>query len=156
MIAINEAMARRLFGSNDALGRRLQWGGGAATPLQIVAIVGDVKVGGPREDTQLRFYIPVFQLTTIRPNWILASLRLLIRTIPDPAIVVPSLRGLVASDARVSGAQVETGSDLSVGRSPGNDQLRRFSESSAYWRLAWPLSVCMASSTTRSFGGGTK
>ena len=112
VIAVNEAMARRLFGSNDALGRRLQWGGGAATPLQIVAIVGDVKVGGPREDTQLRFYIPYLQLATIRPNWILASLRLLIRTIPDPAIVVPSLRGLVASDARVSGAQIETGSDL--------------------------------------------
>ena len=62
VIAINEAMARRLFGSNDALGRRLQWGGGGAIPLQIVAIVGDVKVGGPRDDTQLRFYIPYLQL----------------------------------------------------------------------------------------------
>ena len=112
VVAINEAMARRLFGGADSLGRRLQWGAGPPHPLQIVAIVGDVKVGGPREETQLRFYIPYLQLPIIRPNWVPASVRFLVRTIPDPAIVAPSLRALVASNASASGAQVETGPDL--------------------------------------------
>jgi predicted permease len=112
--AINEEMARRFFPGIDPIGRRLQWGSGDdQEALQVVAVVRDVKQGGAREAPALRFYFPYFQLPIVRPNWMVASTRYLVRTTADGSMVAGSLRQLVASeDSRLSVTSIDLGVDL--------------------------------------------
>jgi predicted permease len=116
-VAINQQFARRFFPGTNPVGRRLVWGSGSgAQPLEIVAVVRDVKQGGAREGAELRFYLPYLQLPVVRPNWILASTRYLVRTSGEPAAVSPLLRQLVASeDPLLSVESLDSGPDL-VGR----------------------------------------
>jgi predicted permease len=115
VVAINEDAARVFFGDVNPIGRRLLWGTGGG-PLEIVAVVRSVKHSGPRDGTQLRFYLPYLQLPSVRPNWILASVRFVVRTEVDPTAVAPGLRQLIASeDPKLSSASVVIGTDL-VGR----------------------------------------
>jgi predicted permease len=111
VVAINEEMARRFFGDANPIGERLLWG--AAGSLEIVAVTGGVRHSGPRDDVQMRFYLPLLQLPQIRPNWIPASSRLVVRTAADPAAIAPVLRQAVASEEpRLSVASLDAGPDL--------------------------------------------
>jgi predicted permease len=115
VIAINEEMARVLFAEANPIGRHLVWGeeGEVQKELEIVAVTRDVKHSGPRDTPESRFYLPYFQMPAVRPNWILASTRFLVRTAASPASVAPALRQLVSSeDARLSVASLDLGSDL--------------------------------------------
>jgi predicted permease len=109
VVAINEAMARRFFPSENPVGRHLVWGDDKPTDFEIIAVARDVKQGSPRDEPQLRFYIPYRQLMVTRPSWILASVQFLVRTAADPSSMLPVLQGAVSlEDARVtvSGAYV--------------------------------------------------
>jgi predicted permease len=115
VIAINEEMARVFFADASPIGRHLVWGdeGEVQKALEIVAVTRDVKHSGPRDAPELRFYLPYFQMPAIRPNWILASTRFLVRTAANPAGVAPTLRHLVsAEDPRLSVTSLDLGSDL--------------------------------------------
>jgi predicted permease len=113
VIAINEAMARLFFARENPIGRRLVWGDDAQNALEIVAVTRDVRNRSPRLDPQPRFYLPYLQLSAIRPNWMLASTRFLVRTDADPAGVAPLLRALIpAADPRLSVTRLEIGEDL--------------------------------------------
>jgi predicted permease len=117
VIAINEEAARRFFAGREAIGQRLVWGvGDAAKELEIVAVTGDVKPSGPRDEPEMRFYLPYLQMPAIRPNWVLASNRFIVRTAAEPSGLALALRQLIASeDPRLSIESVDIGSDL-VGR----------------------------------------
>jgi predicted permease len=115
VIAINEEMARLFFADASPIGRHLVWGdtGEAQTEFEIVAVTRDVKRSGPKDAPELRFYLPYFQLPAIRPNWMMASVRFLVRTAANPAAVAPTLRQLVPSeDPRLSVTSVDLGSEL--------------------------------------------
>jgi predicted permease len=114
VVAINEEMARLLFSGANPIGQRLVWGeGDGQKELEIVAITRDVKPSGPRDDPQVRFYLPYLQMPAIRPGWILASNRFVIRTAADPVGLAPALRQLIASeDPRLSIESVDVGTDL--------------------------------------------
>jgi predicted permease len=114
VVAINEQMARRFFSGIDPIGRRLQWGSGDnQEALQVVAVVRDVKQSSAREVPALRFYFPYFQLPIVRPNWMVASTRYLVRTSADGSTVAGSLRQLVAAeDSRLSVTGVDLGANL--------------------------------------------
>jgi ABC-type antimicrobial peptide transport system permease subunit len=61
----------------------------------------------------MRFYLPYLQMPAIRPNWVVASNRFLVRTATDPASLAPALRQLVQTqDPRLSIEGVEIGTDL--------------------------------------------
>ena len=60
-----------------------------------LAVVRDVKQGSPRDEPQLRFYLPYRQLMVTRPSWILASVQFLVRTAVDPAAMLPALQRAV-------------------------------------------------------------
>src|SRR3990170_4124755 len=110
VIAINEEMARVFFADANPIGRRLVWGdeGEVQKELEVVAVTRDVKHSGPRDTPKSRFYLPYFQMPAIRPNWILASPRFLVRTAATPLAVAPSLRQLVPSeDSRLSVARLD-------------------------------------------------
>lgn len=117
VIAINEEMARQFFAGANPIGRRLLWDvGGVQKQFEIVAVTRDVKRSGPRDEPQLRFYLPYFQMPQVRPNWILASTRFLVRTAGDPMALAPSLRQLIPmEDPRLSVTSVDIGPEL-VGR----------------------------------------
>jgi predicted permease len=115
VVAVNEEMARQFFAGANPIGRRLLWGNPeeAQKELEIVAVTRDVKQSGPREEPGMRFYLPYFQLPQVRPNWMLASSRFLVRTAADPASLAPVLRQLIPSeDPRLSAARLEVGPDL--------------------------------------------
>ena len=80
VVAINETMARRFFPGANPIGRRLVWGDDKVTDFEVVAVARDVKQGSPRDEPQLRFYLPYRQLSVTRPSWILASVQFIVRT----------------------------------------------------------------------------
>jgi predicted lysophospholipase L1 biosynthesis ABC-type transport system permease subunit len=81
--------------------------------LEIVGVTRDVKQSSPRDEPQLRFYLPYFQMPEVRPNWILASTRVLVRTTANPAALAPILRQLIPSeDPRLSVASLDIGPEL--------------------------------------------
>jgi predicted permease len=114
VVAINDEMARLFFGTANPIGRRLVWGeDDAQKPLEIVAVTRDVKHSGPRDVPQLRFWVPYFQMSLVRENWIPASTRFLVRTVANPAAVAPILRQLIPSeDPRLSVSSLDIGPQL--------------------------------------------
>ena len=113
VVAINEEMARFFFAGADPIGRRLVWDVRGEKEFEIVAVTREVKLSGPRDKPQMRFYLPYFQLPLIRPTWVLASTRFLVRTAADPALLAPLLRQLVPSeDPRLSVASLDVGPEL--------------------------------------------
>jgi predicted permease len=115
VIAINEEMARVLFAGANPIGRHLVWGeeGDAPKELEIVAVTRDVKHSGPKDKPESRFYLSYFQMPVVRPGWILASTRFVVRTAANPVTVAPTLRRLVsAEDPRLSVESLDLGSDL--------------------------------------------
>jgi predicted permease len=114
VVAINEEMAGRFFAGVDPIGRRLVWGvGERAKVFEIVAVTRDVKQRSPRDDPQMRFYLPYFQLPEVRSGWTLNSVRFLVRTPADPMALAPLLREQIpAEDPRLSVARLEMGTAL--------------------------------------------
>jgi predicted permease len=117
VIAINEEMARLFFAGANPIGRHLLWdAGGALKEFEIVAVTRDLKQSGPRNNSEPRFYVPYFQLLQIRPDWILASTRFLVRTSGHPDALAPILRQLIRlQDPRLSITRLDLGTEL-VGR----------------------------------------
>ena len=112
VVAINEEMARRLFPGANPIGRRLVWGDGGKR-LEIVAVGRDVMQRGARDDRQMRVYFPYFQMPTIRPNWILASTRFVVRAVANPSALAPALRQAITSeDRRLSILSLDLGPEL--------------------------------------------
>ena len=69
MIVINEAMARRFFGTANPIGRRMLWGEGkGAKALEVVGVVSDVKQHGPRDRMCRASTSRIFK--TDSPSWI--------------------------------------------------------------------------------------
>lgn len=115
VVAINEEVARQFFAGGNPIGRRLLWGnvGEPRTALEIVAVARDVKQTGPRDEPQLRIYLPYFQLPQIRRNWVVASTRFLVRTATSPAGLASILRQLIPSeDPRLSVESLDLGPEL--------------------------------------------
>lgn len=86
---VNEALAKRYFGSvGNALGRTLGEGGGAGAKLDttIVGVVGNVKHQNLRTDIGPAVYEPYLQ--QIHPN----GLELYVRTTQSPELADPSIR----------------------------------------------------------------
>jgi predicted permease len=114
VVAINETMARRFFAGANPVGRRLVWGDEAKPPeFEIIAVTRDVKQAGPRDEPQLRFYLPYRQLRVTRPTWALASVQFMVRTAAEPMAMLPVLQRTVsAEDARLSVSDAHVAPEL--------------------------------------------
>jgi predicted permease len=122
VIAINEEMAQRFFPDADPIGQRLVWSDDDKA-FEIVGVIRDVKQNGPRDEPQMRFYLPYFQLPEVRPSWILTSTRFLVRTAGNPAVMAPIVSELIRSeDSRFSISRVEIGPQL-VSRTLGQERM---------------------------------
>jgi predicted permease len=86
---ISAGLARRLFGKEDAIGRRLRWNDPGGFVLRVIGVVGDVNdiAIGPEAPLMLYFsheQVPWPQMT------------LLVRSQRDPELLAPALRRAVA------------------------------------------------------------
>ena len=113
VVAINETMARRFFAGANPIGQRLVWGDEKPTEFEIIAVARDVKQGSPRDEPQLRFYLPYLQLSVTRPSWTLASVQFMVRTAADPAQMMAVLiRAISLEDSRLSVSNAHVAPEL--------------------------------------------
>ena len=101
---INAALARRLFGDDDAVGRRLAWN--ERTTFEIVGVVGNTTYGGlaeARQAPRMIVYLPLYQFMLNGP------VTMTIRHDASSAAVAAAARAAVAAiDPAVPVYQVRT------------------------------------------------
>jgi predicted permease len=87
VVLVNEAMARRVFGSDDPIGQHVRTGPGATGPwTTIIGVVGDIRHGGLEEEPQPEFYITYLQGgPPVGPFIVL-------RTTGDPSLLAETVR----------------------------------------------------------------
>jgi putative ABC transport system permease protein len=103
VVVVNDTFARRFWGQESPLGRRLKFGPSATAALRtIVGVVQDVRHRGPAEPARAELFLPVAQLP-------FPSMAFVVRTDGDPLRLVPSIRAAVAAiDAAQPLADVQT------------------------------------------------
>ncbi len=89
VVVINETMARRHFGGENPLGKRITIWRDEKFPREIVGVVGDVKPDGLEDVTGEQMYVPHSQ----DAMWGLMTLAA--RTRVDPVTLVPAVRNEV-------------------------------------------------------------
>jgi putative ABC transport system permease protein len=88
VLVINSALARKLFGNQDPIGRRIIFEGGDPKPYEIVGVADDERAGELDEDAVSVVYRPFLQ-----EPW--TKLNLVVRTAGDPSSIVNAVRGEV-------------------------------------------------------------
>lgn len=88
VIVVSEALARREWPTESAIGKRVQAWDQWAT---VVGVVGDTRVNTLADDVQPTFYLPSAQVG--------ADLELVLRTKNDASSLVPSIRSAIANAA---------------------------------------------------------
>jgi putative ABC transport system permease protein len=91
VLVVNDTFARRFFNGEDALGKRIVFGGGPAggTAREIVGVVGDVRHAGLEEPATPEFYVPFTQVLTNRLTVVARAAS------GDTANVATALRGVI-------------------------------------------------------------
>ncbi len=88
VVIVNEALARRAYPDQPAVGKRILWGGPAGTEsLEIVGVVGDVKQQGLAQEATPAMYLEYAQI------YVAQSMHLVLRADRDPLELVPAVRG---------------------------------------------------------------
>jgi predicted permease len=88
---VSESFARRYFGENNVIGRRMKFGAGnSPLDIEIVGVVKDSKHGGVREEANPFVYIPYTQRRSV------GEMTFYVRTSQKPETVASSLRQEVA------------------------------------------------------------
>jgi putative ABC transport system permease protein len=90
VVIIGKTMADRMFAGRDPIGRRLKYAGVEAPPINIVGVVGDVKITGLDQETRPVIYYPFSQNSSTFAN-------LVVRTSADPTAVTGSIRNEIRS-----------------------------------------------------------
>jgi putative ABC transport system permease protein len=94
VVVINEAMARRFWPGQDAVGKRVRWGGWNPPGgwLTIAGVVADVKFSSLEAESPPTIYMPVFQIPRIRREAVFIA-----RTTADPSSLAAALRREIAA-----------------------------------------------------------
>ena len=87
VVIISEALAKRFFPNETAVGKLYKSGPG---PAQIVGVVGDIRRAGLRDDPRPDMYFPSEQSPSLQTTFF-------IRTTGDPAAALPSLQAALKS-----------------------------------------------------------
>jgi putative ABC transport system permease protein len=92
VIMVSEALARRLWPAERAVGRRLvvDYSTASTYPYEIVGVVGDVRFRGPRSEPLAEIYIPHAQRSYLIMN-------VVVKAAGDPAAVMPLVRDALKS-----------------------------------------------------------
>jgi putative ABC transport system permease protein len=102
VIIINATMARRMFGDDDPLGKRIRSWRDENELREIVGVVEDVRYYGRDDELRGLIYVP-------HPQDTFRSMALTVRTQGDPASVAGVIRGQIAAvDKDLAVANIET------------------------------------------------
>ena len=85
VVIIGKTMADRMFAGRDPIGRRFKYPGVEAPPINIVGVVGDVKITGLDQETKPVVYYPFRQNSSTFAN-------LVVRTSAEPTALAASIR----------------------------------------------------------------
>jgi putative ABC transport system permease protein len=85
VVIIGKSLADRVFAGRDPIGRRLVFTSAQAEPVQIIGVVGDVKIGGLDEAIRPVTYYSFRQLPSVATS-------LVVRTNTDPAVLAGAIR----------------------------------------------------------------
>jgi putative ABC transport system permease protein len=95
VMIVNEAFVRRYFPHENALGQRLMlspparlWNNQRFTSFEVIGIARDVKSAGLHAAAEPTYYVPAGQAP-------LQDMTILVRTLSEPASIVPALRSTV-------------------------------------------------------------
>jgi predicted permease len=95
VVVIDESLARRAFGKDDPVGKRL-WIRAFGVPVQVVGIVGHVRHWGPANDDQSRvrdqIYYPFAQVPAPLMHFFSSIMSIAVRTRTPPLSLVGPLR----------------------------------------------------------------
>jgi len=119
VVVVNERLARRFWPGQDAVGKRLKWGGDSPQNqngwLTIVGVVADVANGALGSQPDLHAYEPFSQFpddVLNGPGAFGRQVKLAVRTTADPRALVASVRGEIANiDRQLALQSVETMED---------------------------------------------
>jgi len=94
VVVINEAMARRFWPGQSAVGKRIRWGGWNPPQgwLTIAGVVGDVKFSSLEAESPPTIYMPVFQIPRIRRDAVFIA-----RTTAEPSSLAAAMRREIAA-----------------------------------------------------------
>jgi predicted permease len=81
---VSEALAKRFWPGQDAVGRRFRFGDATRTAIEVIGVAKDTRVRTLGEDPRPYVYLPYLQ----NPN----SKQIVLRTSGDPAALVPAVR----------------------------------------------------------------
>ena len=116
VLVINQTMAETLFPEEDPIGRQVVVDQGEEVAYEVIGVVGDVRVSGPRFNPRLAMYGSYFQ----RP---LNTMRMAIRTALEPTSIAGELRQIVWSQDRdIPIEELSTMSDL-IARTVSRDRV---------------------------------
>ena len=82
---VNETLARRVFGAEDPVGRRIQFGTSGGPWVSIIGVIGDVRHAGLETPPAPEAYIHYLQNPPVNPF-------LVLRTSSDPSSLVSAVR----------------------------------------------------------------
>jgi putative ABC transport system permease protein len=85
---VSRRLARALWPNEEAIGKRLYWGGTDGTPRTIVGVVGDIRDVAPETEAEPMLFVPHAQVT-------LPAMTLVVRTTGDPAAVAGAVRDAI-------------------------------------------------------------
>ncbi|HZS07631.1 MAG TPA: ABC transporter permease [Blastocatellia bacterium] len=102
---VNETLARRFWPNEEAIGKRIRWGGwNPGGWLEIVGVAADVKMSALEADSPPTVYMPAFQIPRLRRAALFIA-----RTSGDPAGLIAALRREVSAvDAELPVYDVQT------------------------------------------------
>jgi putative ABC transport system permease protein len=107
VIVISRTVARRYFGAANPIGQSIDWYGGkaAASPMQVVGVVEDVRNTSPDRDANPEIFVEYRQLLTLQQRWgdsaqrqetlAIGFLSFAVRTTGSPESAAPAIAGLV-------------------------------------------------------------
>ena len=107
VVLINEALARRYWGDESALGRAVLASGAADTAV-VVSVVGNLRHNGITDEVKGRYYVPHAQVHETRAGT-MRGMTLTIGTDGDPHALIEAVRAEVrALDPMLPVSQVQT------------------------------------------------
>jgi predicted permease len=112
VVMVNEALARRFWPGEDAIGKRVRWGGWNPEGwLTIVGIVADVKLSSLEAETPPTIYMPIFQIPRLRREALFV-----VRTTADPVSLIGAMRREIrAVDAELPVYDIRTMNQVIAG-----------------------------------------
>jgi putative ABC transport system permease protein len=110
VIVINQTMARRLWGDDDAVGRRVRMGITDTSPWStVIGVVGDIHHAGLDLPPAAEMYVNYLSTPPVAPF-------IALRTTGDPASIAESVRAeLKTLDKDLSVYDIKTGNDIRAG-----------------------------------------